>query len=411
MALRQKPTVHRLWAGISFNILLLVFFKYIPSLPEIFSTNLLFINVLHTFFMPIGISFWTFQALSYLFDLYQEKDVAPSLLEFCLYLAFWPTVLSGPVCRLSEMLYQFRQAFIPNWEDVAKGTERIIIGLFMKIVLAQLLANGISPGEGIIAGFDQINRDWGGMDVWLLALGFGFQLFFDFAGYSHIVIGAARLFGFKLQENFDKPYFSATPSIFWTRWHMSLSFWIRDYVFLPFATMRRGLGWLNCSLILSMTLFGLWHGATLPFILWGFYQGCLLALHRQFQKIRKQWRGNFSPFWGTFLSWCLTFMLITLGWIFFRANNISQVMLMLAALFNPTSYGHMILRPNFYIITPLIILGYFIFSGCHFLLDHFKTSPIIGQTLWLLSPLYYAIIILLITIWSKQVPVFIYFQF
>ena len=91
MALRQKPTVHRLWAGISFNILLLVFFKYIPSLPEIFSTNLLFINVLHTFFMPIGISFWTFQALSYLFDLYQEKDVAPSLLEFCLYLAFWQT--------------------------------------------------------------------------------------------------------------------------------------------------------------------------------------------------------------------------------------------------------------------------------------------------------------------------------
>src|SRR6185295_9624236 len=193
----------------------------IPWQPEFF----------HDIVMPVGISFWTFQGLSYLFDVYREEEIDPSLLEFCLYMAFWPTVLSGPVCRLPNMLPQFRKEPVFSWEDISAGTLRIIQGLFMKMVLAQLLASGLTPGQGVAAGFDQVKSGLGGLDVWLLAIGFGFQLFFDFAGYSHIVIGGARLFGIQVPENFHRPFVSTTPSIFWTRWHMSLSFWIRDYVF------------------------------------------------------------------------------------------------------------------------------------------------------------------------------------
>ena len=174
---------------------------------------------------------------------------------------------------------------------------------------------GFNPGEGVAAGFDQIARGWGGIDVWLLAISFGFQLFFDFAGYSHIVIGTARLFGIRLAENFDHPYFSTTPSVFWTRWHMSLSFWIRDYVFLPLATARRDLWWRNFALVSAMTLFGLWHEATLPFVIWGAYQGLLLVAHRQGQQLQRRLGFTWPDGWGSFVSWGITFALISLGWI------------------------------------------------------------------------------------------------
>ena len=167
----------------------------------------------------------------------------PSLLEFCLYMAFWPTVLSGPICRLPSMLPQFRQLSPFSWDDLSAGSLRFIQGVIMKFVLAQILVSGWLPGEGIAAGFDQMKGGWGGVDVWLLGIGFGFLLFFDFAGYSHMVIGAARIFGIRLPENFDRPFLSTTPSIFWTRWHMSLSFWIRDYVFNPLAAAGRRYSW------------------------------------------------------------------------------------------------------------------------------------------------------------------------
>ena len=258
---RRSPTVGNLWAGVGFNLLLLVVFKYVPSFNWLFPHS-----VLASILMPVGVSFWTFQAISYLSDLYREEELDPTVVEFFLYMSFWPTVLSGPVCRMTEMLPQFREMRRPVWDDLAAGTPRIILGLFMKLVPAQILANGLAPGEGFTAGFDQITGGWGGIDVWMLAFAFGFYLYFDFAGYSHVVIGSARLLGLELRENFDRPYLSSTPSVFWTRWHMSLSSWIRDYVFMPMAPMRREPWWRLFVLALAMVLFGLWHNATLPFL-------------------------------------------------------------------------------------------------------------------------------------------------
>src|SRR3989338_5740350 len=361
--------------------------------------------------MPIGVSFWTFQAISYLIDIYRDEEIEASLLEFSLYLAFWPTILSGPVNRAAEMITQFRNTKKISYEDVSYGTKRIVMGLFMKLVLSNLIAEGFNAGEGLNTGFDQMAMGWSAIDVWFLAIGFGFQLFFDFAGYSHIVIGIARMFGFTMRENFDKPYLSTSPSIFWTRWHMSLSFWIRDYVFLTLATFIRVPWWRFAALFLSMVIFGLWHGATLPFLIWGCYQGSLLVIHRVSQKNLGKITDRLPIIPGKVLSWAVTFMLISIGWIFFRCHSISEAFLMIGTIANSSKYHQLVLRPNYYIVTSAIIIGYFIYAGIKELAEKIEKPGWLRKAPWILSPIGYSIIILLSIIWSTQEQGFLYFSF
>jgi alginate O-acetyltransferase complex protein AlgI len=360
--LRRRLSVGQLWIGIALNLLLLSFYKYLPPLFEVIAADSWQTGLFSQIVMPVGISFWTFQGISYLIDIYREEEIDPSLIEFCLYMGFWPTVFAGPVCRLPRMLPQFRQVSELRLDDVSLGMRRIVQGLFMKMVLAEILASGLTSGGGVVAGFDQVKEGWGGLDVWLLAIGFGFQLFFDFAGYSHIVIGVGRIFGIRLEENFDRPYLSTTPAAFWTRWHMSLSFWIRDYVFVPLATMRRDRWWFYLALILSMALFGLWHGAKATFILWGLYQGLLLVTHRLGQQIKRQVPFTWPPYMSTCLSWGTTFSLMSLGWIFFRARDLDQAMIMFHAVFSLGGYGQLALPPSFYILTLSAVIGYFLYE-------------------------------------------------
>lgn len=409
--LRRNPTKARLGLGIAFNSLVLVLFKYLPGLTIALGGSASGSNWFTGLLIPVGISFWTFQALSYLFDLYREEELDPSLIEFSLYLSFWPTVLSGPVCRLTEMVPQFRSMRSPQWDHIAEGGRRILIGLFMKLVLARLLSEGLGSGEGVAYGFDQISQGWGGIDVWMLAIGFGLQLFFDFAGYSHIVIGTAMLFGLRLEENFDRPYLSTTPSEFWTRWHMSLSFWIRDYLFIPVATVRREFGWRLLALILSMTLFGLWHGATLTFIFWGLYHGGLLAGHRLLQRWGQRWNLPLPSYLVTAASWIVTFGMISLGWVLFRANSLQQALSMYAAVLSPGTYRSLALRPNFYIVTSLIVAAYFLYVALEATVSYLGSRNNLTRVLWLVSPVKYAAVLLLVIIWSKQESVFVYFQF
>jgi alginate O-acetyltransferase complex protein AlgI len=366
--LRRRLSAARLWIGIALNLLLLSFYKYLPPLLEAVAVDSWPSDLFSQILMPVGISFWTFQGLSYLIDTYREEELDPSLIEFCLYMAFWPTVFAGPVCRLARMLPQFRQVSKFAWDDISAGTCRIVQGLFMKMVLAQFLASGLKPGGGVAAGFDQVKEGWGGLDVWLLAIGFGFQLFFDFAGYPHIVIGVARIFGIRVEENFDRPYLSTTPSVFWTRWHMSLSFWIRDYVFLPLAAMRRERWWLYLALLFSMTLFGLWHAARTTFIVWGIYHGLLLAAHRLGQQMKRRVPLAWPAYVGRMLSWFGTFALVSLGWIFFRANDLQQALTMLRSVLFPGHYQQIVLPADFYILTSVVISGYFIYHVMEFLL-------------------------------------------
>jgi alginate O-acetyltransferase complex protein AlgI len=365
--LRRRLSIGYLWLGIALNVGLLGFFKYLPPVLAIGGAEWQ-AELARRIIMPVGISFWTFQGLSYLIDIYLEEEVDPSLLEFCLYMAFWPTVLSGPVCRLPKMLPQFRREPVFSWDNISAGALCLMQGFFMKMYLAPLLAAGWRPGAGVAAGFDQMTSGWGGVDVWLLGMGFGFQLFFDFAGYSLMVIGVARLFGIQIPQNFARPFLSTTPAIFWTRWHMSLSFWIRDYVFKPLAFARRDRWWPYVALVISMTLFGLWHGAKWTFIVFGVYHGLLLAMHRLGQLTKPRLSIRLPRSLGVCLAWGATFLLVSLGYILFRANDLSQALLMLGSVFSAGAYRHFAMPRDFYILTFTIVCGYFAFTVGHSLL-------------------------------------------
>jgi alginate O-acetyltransferase complex protein AlgI len=351
---RRKPSASALSTGILLNLMLLSVFKYLPeiaiTLP--FSSLQMFGHVA----LPLGISFWTFQAMSYLFDLYRGDELDPTFVEFALYMAFFPVTISGPICRMPEMLPQFRSENPVAWSEVERGFGRIATGVLM-MQLAKLLGQGILSGDSINSGFDRLTH-WSGPDVWCLAFGFGLQLFFDFAGYSHIAIGAAKVLGFTVPENFARPFQSATPSIFWTRWHMSLSFWIRDYIFFPLATMRREVWWRNLVLVLSMVAFGLWHNATLLFVMWGCYHGLLLVGHRLVQQLERRFDWDPPPALWTPLSWVVTITLISLGWIFFRASSLAKAGQMLSAVLSPATYGTHVVSGTLYLLVLALALGY-----------------------------------------------------
>jgi alginate O-acetyltransferase complex protein AlgI len=403
LRLRRSPTLPWLWLGIGFNVGLLCFFKYLPG----FAAQVAAQGFLARIALPVGLSFWTFQALSYLFDLYREEDLDPTLLEFCLYMSFAPTVLSGPICRLPDILPQLRRYVPPSRSDRHVAAQRIWLGALM-IGLAQWLGSGVRTGHGIDAGFDATGI-LGGADVWLLAIGYGFQLFLDFAGYSHLAIGAALWLGVRATENFDRPYLSSSPSVFWTRWHMSLSFWIRDYLFLPLAALSRRPWTRQAVLLLSMIVFGLWHKGSLLFVLWGAYHGLLLVLHRQWQQLQRRLNFRWEGRAQSAISWLLTFASICLGWIFFRARDLKQVRSMLGALVSPLGYRHTALPSDLYALTAVLVVGYFVLAA-------FRPEESEGRTALSKIPLelryvVYAAALYLVVFRAAQPQAFIYSQF
>lgn len=410
--LRRKAEAGVLWTGLGVNLLLLGSLKYLPS---ILGSAGVASPPLVSLFAAVGLSFYTFQAMSYLLDIFRcDDEVRPTLIEFLLYMAFFPTVLAGPICRVGEMVPQFRAMQQPGWDDVATGARRIILGLFMKIVVADMMGYGIASSEGVNTGFDALAGGWSGMDAWFLAIGFGFQLFFDFAGYSNLAIGSARLFGIRVRENFNAPYLSCTPAEFWTRWHISLSLWIRDYLFFPLATARRELWWRNLALVLAMAVFGLWHGAALTFILWGVYQGILLVAHRVIQRVwppAEREAGAVAKVAMAAASWAATFFPVSLGWLLFRAGSLKQALAMLAAAVTPAGFFRHTMRPNFYVLVLMVVAGYFLTVALGALAVRAQRYPALGRALWLASPVLYSAMIVAIIVWTRQSSTFVYFQF
>jgi alginate O-acetyltransferase complex protein AlgI len=382
--LKKHITAARLWTGIILNLALLSVFKYLPLMAT-FAPPGSPLLLLKRILFPAGISFWTFQAMSYLLELYREEELNPTLLEFCLYMSFWPTVLQGPICRMSSMLPQFRQDWSVTDDDLKTGVRRVSIGIFMAI-LAGVMSGGLYSGAGVDAVFDHsafgnAAGRLSGIDVWSMIIAYAFQLYFSFCGFSHIVIGMARLFGIQLHENFNRPYLSTTPAVFWTRWHMSLSFWIRDFIFLPLATMRREVWWRNLSLVIAMFVFGVWHvtaGEKGGFLLmmWGTYHGLLLVLHRQWQEFRNHMGFDWSGALATGISWWLTFSAVCIGYIFFRAENVRQALAMLKALASLHTYRQLTLDHSFYLMTLLAAGGYFAVIGSGELLDRLGESAL-----------------------------------
>ncbi|MEO1896947.1 MAG: MBOAT family protein [Cycloclasticus sp.] len=299
--------------GLLFNVGLLAYYKYsdfiIANVNHVFETNTPLLNVL----LPLAISFFTFQQIAYLVDCYKASTQEYNLLNYGLFVTFFPQLIAGPIVHHKEMMPQFNNIKNSRFNigNVSKGVYIFAIGLFKKVAIADTFA--IWANEG----YDQITRTAGNslsiLDAWQTSLSYTFQLYYDFSAYSDMAIGAALMFNIVLPINFNSPYKALNIQEFWHRWHITLSRWLRDYVYIPLGGSYKGATATYINLMLTFIIGGLWHGAAWTFIVWGLLHGCAIVIHRVWQN-----RGASLPI---FVAWPVTFMFINITWVVFRAEN------------------------------------------------------------------------------------------
>jgi alginate O-acetyltransferase complex protein AlgI len=304
--------------------------------------------------LPVGISFYTFQSMSYIVDVYRgDIEPNPSLVEFALFVAFFPHMVAGPIMKARDLLPQMGRPRVIGWRDVSEGFHLAMVGLFKKVVIADNLAPiadlVFSRQLGFLPGVLHVG-----------ALAFAFQIYADFSGYSDIARGVARMMGFTLMENFNAPYFATSITDFWRRWHISLSTWLREYLYIPLGGNRGSAAATYRNLMITMVLGGLWHGAAMTYVVWGAYQGALLAAERWFREVR---RGRVAAFLGSPrlvpVRMFVTFHLVCLGWIYFRAAADSPLGTMTLRFLDPLGWLVMpwhLLGPALLAILPLVVL-------------------------------------------------------
>lgn len=333
---QTHPSLRRglLIFSISCNLGLLAFFKYANFFLDSAASaaSLFHLPVSHRtldIILPLGISFYTFETISYVVDVYRGRTRAVrSLLDYALYIMFFPHLVAGPIVRPHDFLPQLRRRKRPDWDRLQLGVQFFLIGLFKKTVLADRLAAVADPIFADPAAF-------GSGALWLGVVSYSAQIFCDFSGYSDMAIGLAHTLGFRLPMNFNMPYLAVSVTDFWRRWHISLSSWLRDYLYIPLGGSRLGTVRTYCNLIITMLLGGLWHGANWTFVVWGLYHGVLLAAHRAIRL--PEWFGSrlLRP-----LAVAGTFLLVTIGWVFFRAQSFTDAGIVLRGLFSAVpGYG------------------------------------------------------------------------
>ena len=274
--------------------------------------------------LPVGISFYTFQSMSYTIDVYR-RELRPrrSLLDYALFIAFFPQLVAGPIVRASEFFRELDQPkYVPH-KEIAYALILIAFGFVKKVVFADNLASGTDPIWRDIAVADPVG-------MLLAVYAFAFQIYFDFSGYTDIAIGIALLFGFRFPRNFNYPYVATSLQDFWRRWHMTLSRWLRDYLYIALGGNRKGPTRTQVNLLLTMLLGGLWHGASWNFVIWGGIHGLWLVLERVVLFRIPNWQSR-SPLMSI-LRWAITFHLVCLAWIFFRTPDLASSLLVLQKL-------------------------------------------------------------------------------
>lgn len=358
--------------------------------------------------LPLGISFFTFQGIAYLVDVATGEKPFQKLQDFLLFKAFWPQLIAGPIIRPGEIREQILRERSIDYNDFACGTRRIVRGFFKKVVLADTLAPYV---DSVFL----LGSQPAAMDSVTGIIGFGLQIYFDFSGYCDIAIGTARLFGFRFPENFDLPYSARSPQEFWNRWHMSLSRWIKDYVFTPLNfSARRWPRLVYLWLLVAMAVCGLWHGARWTFVLWGVWHGLLLVLNQTW--LKPLWGDGRKNGWRLFPGWlggAFTFCLVTAGWLLFRAQTLGQAWEMARAIVTFNGYLRpAILRENGVLIVMTMfagLLAYQATSSVRARLTRLAQGVDIGPRLARAG--YYTLLILAIVIFDKEARAFVYFQF
>jgi len=309
--------------AITANLGLLGWFKYanffVDSINSLLSKIAIPAIVLEPLHLPVGLSFFTLQAISYLIDVYRSNgDVRPKPLDVAVYISLFPQLLAGPIIRYRDIAAQICERVI-LMPDVICGVKRFIVGLGKKVLIANTMGAAADAVFDLPAG--QITAGL----AWLGAVSYTVQIYFDFSGYSDMAIGLGRILGFHYKENFNYPYLSSSITEFWRRWHISLSTWLRDYLYIPLGGNKRGGMRTYCNLLIVFFLCGLWHGASFTFVAWGLYHGIFLVLERS-------GRGKAIPQYFKPLQHLYTLLVVMVGWVIFRSESFSQCIAFVRAL-------------------------------------------------------------------------------
>ena len=307
--------------GIVFNVGLLGYFKYVDFFLDnfngIFGSNIPLPHII----LPLGISFFTFTQIAFLVDAYRQEAKEYSLINYMLFVTYFPHLLAGPILHHKEMMPQFasKYNYVKNYRNIALGLFIFSIGLFKKVVIADTFAAWANVGFDSATTLNLI-------EAWATSLSYTFQLYFDFSGYTDMAIGISLLFNIKLPINFNSPYKALSIQDFWRRWHMTLSRFLRDYIYIPLGGNKKGSFRTYSNLLATFIIGGLWHGAGWTFVFWGFLHGMALVIHRAWSNLGfKMW---------TWLAWLITFNFVNIAWVFFRAKEWDDAVRVLGAMFS-----------------------------------------------------------------------------
>ena len=396
-----------LWCSVLFNLGVLGFFKYynffIDSWLELFSLFGYKIKSIWTLniILPVGISFYTFQTMSYTIDIYKKKlEPTKDFISFASFVSFFPQLVAGPIERATNLLPQILQKRVFNYEQGVQGLRLILWGMFKKVVIADSLAPLVN----------EIFRDYGllnGGTLWLGAIYFAFQIYCDFSGYSDIAIGTSKLFGFELMSNFKFPYFSRNIGEFWRRWHISLSTWFRDYLYIPLGGSQGGKSKSIRNIFIIFLVSGFWHGASWTFIFWGLFHSILFLPSFLFNTNRKYTTSTIAentplPSFKECFQVGITFLFVTIGWVFFRSETIGDAFNYLNHMFFdislPKKYRSEIISVAIFIFVEYLIKKD---EKLNFRLFNYQLSNYVT----------YSIILLFVIAHFYEKSEFIYFQF
>jgi alginate O-acetyltransferase complex protein AlgI len=347
LQMERKPDLRRslMILAVIFNIGILGVFKYadflILTINNMTQAGWPLLNVP----LPIGISFYTFQTMSYVFDVYRNETPAQrNYLSLLLYITFFPQLIAGPIVKYHDIAAQIVSRTV-SLSKTASGLRRFVYGLSKKVLLANSMA--------VIADrlFALSNGDISTSVAWIAAIAYLFQIYFDFSGYSDMAIGMGEMFGFHFKENFNYPYIATTMQDFWRRWHISLSSWFRLYVYIPLGGNRQGKSRAMFNRILVFFLTGLWHGASWTFVVWGLYHGLFLLLEQTFLTVHR---------WPALLRRIYTLLVVLIGFVIFRAENFSQSLTFIQSMFIYKPSSMIALKELMTLLTPASILVFFI---------------------------------------------------
>lgn len=402
--------------GVCANIAVIFYFKYfdffLENINAIFAKSFELKNIV----LPLGISFFTFQQISYLVDSYRGETQGYAFNEYALFVSFFPQLIAGPIVLHSEMIPQFRcrknRHLVP--QNFSKGMYIFALGLFKKVIIADTFGKAVTFGFGTIETLSS-------MEALIVSLSYTFQLFFDFSGYCDMAIGIGYMFNVELPQNFNSPYQATSITDFWSRWHMSLTRFLKTYIYIPLGGNRKGKLRTYINIMIVYLISGIWHGANWTFILWGVLHGVLNCLNRL---LKKPWEKL-----GKVTQWGITFMLVNMLWILFRADNISSAILFIKEMcclsdfairdqlyycFNLPEFSFLEEKIPIFSLLPSRITGFYLWFfilGAFFIVLNFRNSKEIAFKPTIISSL----LTVILTLWSvvslTGISTFLYFNF